>query len=156
MFRTRLVAAAGVLLLVLAGAAASTPNGSPIPFVTIALGKTSRIPKPLQLVVRDRQAWLNLWTRHAGPSGPAPTVDFSREMVIAIFAGASAVPRMVAITRIIRVSEGLTVLYATRDLPLPDAGGLSPSVPFHMVRLVRSTLPVSFSAIKVFPAVPQP
>jgi hypothetical protein len=39
------------------------------------------------LVVRDKDAWTNLWTEHAGKSRPLPEVDFGKQMVIAVFRG---------------------------------------------------------------------
>ncbi len=133
----------------------SAPNAPAVPFVTIASGRTSGVLQPTQSVIRDRESWLVLWRRHAGPAG-APRVDFSRQMVIAIFAGAASVPRTVTISQIVREPERLTVWYVVRETPLPDAAGLPPGAPFHIVRLARSPLPVSFSQIKGFPVVPGP
>jgi hypothetical protein len=127
-----------------------------VPFATIAVGKSSGVQQSLQAVIRDRGAWLTLWRRHAGGPAPLPPVDFTREMVIALFDGASPPPRTVMIARIDRGPERLTVRYTVRELPLPDAEGLSPTAPFHIVRVARSPLPVSFSRLKTFPVVPQP
>ncbi len=144
------------VLLASGGSARSAPNAPAVSFVTIASGRTSGILQPAQSVIRDRESWLALWRRHAGPAAPAPAVDFSREMAIAIFAGASAAPRIVTIARIVREPERLTVWYVVRERPLTDTEGLKPTAAFHIVRLARSPLPVSFSAVKSFPVVPQP
>ena len=149
------------VLWVLAGASvlpgAAGANGLNVPFVTVAAGRTSGIRLPLQAVIRDRDAWLALWRRHAGAAAVAPPVDFAREMVVAVFGGSGAGARSVTITRIARGPERLTVWYVTAERsPLPDEGGQTPPAPFHIVRLARSSLPVSFKQTKTFPVVPQP
>ncbi len=149
------------VLWVLTGASvlpsASGANGPDVPFVTVAAGRTSGIRQPLQVVIRERDAWQALWRRHAGSAAVAPPVDFAREMVVAVFGGAAAGARTVTITRIARGPERLTVWYVTAERsPLPDEGGQTPAAPFHIVRLARSSLPVSFMQAKAFPVVPQP
>ena len=149
------------VLWVLTGASvlpsASGANGPNVPFVTMAAGRTSGIRQSLQAVIHDRDAWLALWRRHAGSAAVAPPVDFAREMVVAVFGGAGAGARTVTITRIARGPERLTVWYVTAERsPLPDEGGQTPAAPFHIVRLARSSLPVSFMQAKAFPVVPQP
>ncbi len=149
------------VLWVLAGAsvlpAAAGADGLDVPFVTVAVGRTSGIHQPLQAVIHDRDAWLALWRRHAGAAARVPPVDFAREMVIAVFGGAGAGARTVRITRIARGPERLTVWYVVAERrPLPDAGEQTPAAPFHIVRLARSSLPVSFMQAKTFPVVPQP
>ncbi len=149
------------VLWVLAGAsvlpAAAGANGLDVPFVTVAAGRTSSIRQPLQVVIRERDAWLALWRRHAGSAAVAPPVDFAREMVIAVFGGTAAGARTVTITRIARGPERLTVWYVTAERsPLPEEGGQSPAAPFHIVRLARSSMPVTFMQAKAFPVVPQP
>src|SRR5437870_4264409 len=72
----------------LAPAAAQVPSGVPLPFVTLAAGTTSSIRTPRRVVVRDEAEWRALWRRHDDPAGgAAPPVDFSRDMVVGVFAG---------------------------------------------------------------------
>ncbi len=137
--------------------AVAASTGSQVSFVTVAAGQTSAVRQPLQTVIRDRAAWTDLWRRHAGPAASVPTVDFTQEMVVAVFAGASSVPRAVSIGRIVRENGRLTVWYSLRDrLPIPEPDGLPPTAPFHIVRLARSTLPVVFSQARTFPPATQP
>lgn len=67
------------------------PTGSGVPFFTVDQGFYSGITSELTTVVRDEEAWLALWSKHTGMMLPAttlpPAVDFSRDMVIGIFAG---------------------------------------------------------------------
>lgn len=145
------------MVVSLTPASSSGPDGPTVPFTTVAMGNTSRIREPAHLVIRDRDAWLPTWRRHAGPALQAPPVDFSHDIVIAMFAGQSAAPRRMAITRIIREPARLVVWYVLADTrPLPDTEGVNPVAPFHIVRLARSPLPVRFFQAKTAPVLPQP
>ena len=139
-----------MLLGALSPAAAQVPSGAPLPFVTIAAGTTSDIQNPGRLVVRDEAEWHALWRRHGGPAGgAAPRVDFSRDMVVGVFAGEIRGPAAVAIVRVTRDPDRLVVWYTFRDTrPMPAAEGGVPSTPFSIIRLPRSSLPVSFVQVK--------
>ncbi len=138
------------LLLVHPAAATQVPNGPSIPFKTIVSGTTSQITQPTTVVVRDQAAWVALWRRHVGVHREAPpAVDFTHEMVIAVFGGASSEPTRAGIVRITREPNRLVVWYgvqATRPLPAGDVG--PPRAAFHIVKLSRSSLPVAFSFVK--------
>ncbi|OLD51676.1 MAG: hypothetical protein AUI83_10305 [Armatimonadetes bacterium 13_1_40CM_3_65_7] len=132
-------------------------SGSSTPFVTIAAGTTSRIREPEQLAIRDQNAWQKLWRRHSG-SAASPIVNFNTDMVIAMFAGELSEPATLAIMRIARESDRLVVLYRVGPTRPPlDGSGIPPVAPFHIVRVARSALPVTFIRIKVPPVLaPQP
>jgi len=127
-----------------------------VPYVTVAAGHVSRIRQPMTRVVRDREAWLALWRQHAGRSNlPAPEVDFTRQMVVAVFAGRSEA-RKVAVTRIVMEHGRLVVWWGLSDMrPLPD-GPTAMASPFHIVRLSPSPLAVEFRRVKTFPVVVPP
>jgi hypothetical protein len=138
--------------------AAPAQDPPSLPFETIATGQQTRVREPARLVIRDWAAWVALWTRHADTPAPStPNVDFSREMVIAIFAGESRVSRSLGITRIVREPDRLVVSYSLRDArPLPEGEGMPFVALFQIVRLGRSPLPIVFSQIKRPPVVSQP
>ena len=118
-----------ILLGAPAPAAAQVPSGVPLPFVTIAAGTTSSIRTPSRLVVRNEAVWRTLWRRHDDPAGgAAPAVDFTRDMVIGVFAGEIRGPAAVAIVRVTRDPDRLVVWYTFRDTrPMPAAeGGVRP------------------------------
>ena len=148
---------AGMLvLMVLAGvtgAMAQIPNGHSVPFVTIAEGRVSRVRVPERLVIRDDAGWRVLWRRHADPdAGPPPSVNFDRDMVIAVFAGEASETTVLAITKVSVTPDRLEVTYTLRDTrPLPSATADGSAAPFQMVRLVRSGLPVGFVQLKTPP-----
>lgn len=146
-----------VLIVVFAASAAWAQESRSVPYSTITAGQNSEIKEPVTRVVRDRAAWLSLWRRHVdGSARPAPAVDFSRHMVIAVFAGESEA-RKVTIASITREPGRLVVRFASGgERPLPD-GPAPLASPFHMVWLTRSPLPVEFLRLKRFPVVvPRP
>src|SRR3990167_3278268 len=67
-----------------------SPAGNGVHFVTIDSGVSSGIATRETLVIKDEGEWLTLWRRHVSnrlPAPSAPNVDFSSEMVIAVFSG---------------------------------------------------------------------
>lgn len=62
------------------------PDGTAVPFRTVASEDTSNIKAPREVVVKDAAAWAALWAEH-GASRAAPPVDFSQHMLVAVFAG---------------------------------------------------------------------
>lgn len=144
-------------LLTLPAGAADLPQGPSVPFKTVIAGTTSHITEPTSVVVRDRAAWIALWRRHTGSDrGAPPPVEFARDMLVAVFGGASTEATTAGIARITREPIGLVVWYsvqATRPLPPGDLGTLR--APFHIVRLAQSTLPVTFSFLKTQPILRQ-
>ncbi|MCX5789009.1 MAG: hypothetical protein NTX64_10960 [Elusimicrobia bacterium] len=53
-------------------------------------GSASGIQQPRRIVVQDEKTWKALWAEHArgtDEENKPPRVDFSREMVVAVFAG---------------------------------------------------------------------
>ena len=100
--------------------------------------------------MNDEAEWRALCRRHDDPAGgAAPPVDFSRDMVVGVFAGEIRGPAAVAIVRVTRDPDRLVVWYTFRDTrPMPAAEGGVPSTPFSIIRLPRSSLPVSFVQVK--------
>ena len=124
-------------------ALAHSLGGGPVSFVTVARGSVSRVKQPLETVARTREEWAGLWARHVGPSAAPPPVDFSAEMVVAVFAGERPTTGYgLEVTQVLSTDRGLQVMYRERTLP---AGALVRPVvtaPFHIVRLPRFQGPV--------------
>jgi hypothetical protein len=53
---------------------------------TINADMMSGVDRVEQVVARDTQQWQALWQRHA-PGRQAPNVDFTKQMVVAVFLG---------------------------------------------------------------------
>src|SRR5690349_22975578 len=61
-----------------------------VSFKTIAKGLRSGIREPSQIAVRSQSEWQKLWRQHSSAStapAPLPTVDFDKEIVVAVFLG---------------------------------------------------------------------
>ena len=122
-----------------------------IPFRVIAQGTESKIDGPHELVARTHGTWQLIWTEHAGDS-PLPTVDWDREMVVAVFVG----PRptngyAVEIIDITRRAHDLVVRYR-EHLPTDQAalsrGGTSP---YEIVAVPRDSSYVRFTELRGSP-----
>ena len=146
---SRPVLRAGVLALVaspLAGA------GQPVAFISIAQGDQSGIITYTEAVVRTPREWDGIWRKHAAgirmPTVP-PAVDFSRNMVVAVFFGEVPAGRRTAILRVVTQDNRLIVLLQMIGPPGPESEDLPHITPYHIVELPRSPLPVAFMRAKI-------
>lgn len=137
-------------LVVLAGALAGSCLNAQPAFRTLAKGEHSGMTKAIQTVIRTPEEWQKLWKEHGGPQVPAPPlpkVDFSREMVIAVYMGQQTSGGYgVEVTGVQAGDKGITV-QVKRSQPPP--GAIVTAVitePFHLVAVRRSDLPVKFVA----------
>ena len=92
-----LVALAGIS--VLNANQETNKDGTPLPFTQLdpnrrgprrAFAHYSGIVKPLLVVIRDREAWLEFWKQLSSrqqPPPPLPDIDFLREMLIVVSMG---------------------------------------------------------------------
>ncbi len=124
----------------------------PVAFTTISQGSESGIHAPTELVIRTASEWRALWHRHTAGTPQTrtvpPAVDFSREMVVAAFAGEVPRSSRLAILKIFPNAGRLVVLVRLRGPGGPELDGVNPATPFHIVRLPRSRLPVVFVKTK--------
>ena len=120
----------------------------PVPFSTLAKGLASGVDQQTQIVVRSQDDWAALWSRHmrtqAAPP-PPPSVDFSRDMVVALFLGERPTGgHAIEVTRIERTDGGLAIRYRTTR---PDPTGMQTQAltqPFHLIKLPRIAGAVTF------------
>ncbi|MGH7301983.1 MAG: protease complex subunit PrcB family protein [Candidatus Rokuibacteriota bacterium] len=138
---------AGVMLL-LAACTACAAAALTVPFSTLAKGLASGVDQPTRIVVRSQNDWAALWSRHmrtpAAPP-PPPSVDFSRDMVAALFMGERPTGGYaIEVTQIERTDAGLSIRYRTTR---PDPAGMYTQAltqPFHLITLPRVDGPVTF------------
>ena len=129
--------------------ATELPQGPSVPFKTILAGRSSHITEPATVVIRNKAAWIALWRRHTGTDhGMPPAVDFAHDMVAAVFGGASTEPTTAGIARITREPKGLVVWYSVQAHRPGPPGEVTARSPFHIAKLARSTLPVTFYFLK--------
>jgi hypothetical protein len=133
-----------LLLAILVVAIAQGQN----PITNLARGSNSGIDETMEVVVRSEADWQTLWKSHAGAE-PAPAVDFSRELVAAIFLGPRRSGGFSAeITGYRREGPALVIDYIER---MPAPGGITTQAltsPFHIVKLPRFDGPVRFQKNK--------
>ncbi|MES2757560.1 MAG: protease complex subunit PrcB family protein [Pseudomonadota bacterium] len=129
----------------------SVPPRASAPVAFKPLDQTTRSGVQLAqtVTVRDAAAFAALWSAHAGPGAVSPPVDFSRDMVIAVFLGAQPNGcHATNIDSVSRVSDKLRVQH-TDSYPGPAVlCTMAITTPAHLVVLDRSNLPVEFVAQK--------
>jgi protease stability complex PrcB-like protein len=132
-----------IALLVVAIAQTAAP-----PVTTVAQGANSGISEASEVVVRSRVEWDALWKAHAGLQ-PIPAVDFSQELIAAVFLGtrrSGGFGAEIVGTRL--ETAALVIEYRER---MPAAGDIVTQAltsPFHIVRAPRFDGPVRFRKIK--------
>lgn len=127
-------------------------SGTAIPFESLAKDALSGVKTRRQVVIKDAAAWERLWSEHGKGRVPAPElpkVDFSRQMVVGVFAGEFG--NACHSTSIVRVGSRdgrMVVEYEERDLT-PVAICL-PVVaqPMHLVAVERNDAAVDFLAVR--------
>ncbi|KFI05547.1 hypothetical protein JN27_20910 [Massilia sp. BSC265] len=62
-------------------------SGTPVAFKTIVSESFSNIETPREVVIKDAAAWSTLWAEHSKTRIAAPEVDFTRNMLVAVFQG---------------------------------------------------------------------
>ena len=94
--------------------AAPSEPGAVIQMNTIAADMMSAVDAPRQVVAKTPAEFEKLWREHA-PGRPAPNVDFSKTMVIAVFLGSRPSSGFgVEITDVRRDGDGLLVSWTER------------------------------------------
>jgi hypothetical protein len=66
------------------------PAGTTVAYETVARDNLSGVTARQTLVIRDQAAWDKLWSQHTAGRTPvpaAPKVDFTRKMLVGVFAG---------------------------------------------------------------------
>ena len=107
-----------------------------VAFTTVARGTDSQITEPREAIVRSADEWRALWSTHSAER--APTVDFSRFMVVGVFLGTRPTSGYAA--EFVRVrSEGpVTTIEYREQRPAADSFNLQVlTSPFHVIRIPR-------------------
>jgi hypothetical protein len=118
-------------------------------YTTLERSNFSGVERAQQLVLRDAQAWAALWARHASrrqPVPPLPAVDFGREMVLALFAGALASScQGIGPIELRMLADRVQLRYRESAPPPPGtACATGITTPALLLRVPRSELPVEF------------
>jgi protease stability complex PrcB-like protein len=105
---------------------------------TIEKGDQSNVDDARQALVRTDAEWTRLWQQHA-PGRPMPKVDFSREMVLAVFMGSR--PNAGFSTAVVSATAANGALMVRYSETKPPAGSVSAQIltfPYHLVAIPRA------------------
>lgn len=120
----------------------------PVAFTVVAEDAFSGVHEAKNVVVRDAAAWSSLWAAHGNGRSPAPAlprVDFSTQMLVAVFAGQSA--NGCRLARIDKVTSGagkVVVSFEERDLQTFAVCTQAASAPMAVAAIPRSDAAVEF------------
>ena len=107
---------------------------------TIAKGDQSNVDDARQVLVRTEAEWTKLWQQHA-PEHPKPAVDFSKEMVVAVFMGSR--PNAGFSITIVTSMEVKGVLVVRYRETIPSRDAVTAQIltfPYHLVAIPKATV----------------
>jgi VWFA-related protein len=128
----------------------AVPSAPPVPVQMTALNSDlmSGIDRPQQSVAKSAAEFQTLWQQHA-PGRPLPAVDFSKQMVVAVFLGSRPSGGFaVEITGVRGEGDATVVRWAERK---PGAGQMASQVmtaPSFMATIPRRDGPVRFEKVE--------
>jgi hypothetical protein len=126
-----------------AGAGAMSAQAT-VPVRTVEKGANSNVDDARQVVARTQAEWAALWKKHEYDR-PAPKVDFSKEMVVAVFMGSR--PTAGFATEIVSAAEQSGGLVVTYKEAMPAGGAITAQVltaPFHIAAVPKHAGDVKF------------
>lgn len=99
-------------------------------------------------VIETSAEWRRFWSEHETTGATPPAVDFSREQVLAVFAGdCPSEGHSLRIRAVLERHDGSREVRYERARPGPgDSPRAVPTRPFHLIRAPRSSGPVAFLA----------
>ncbi len=132
------------------GGGGSGGGGGSVPFAAFDSGGYSGVTTARTVVCRTDAEFAALWSQHVGtvsPAPPRPAVDFTRDMVVAVFLGHRPSPaHSVALERVTRTDADLTVRYV--DARVTSGTCVFPAVvvqPYVMATVPQSAGAVTFT-----------
>jgi hypothetical protein len=108
-----------------------------IPTRSLDKGITSQIDGARQATARTAGEWQTLWTQHAGDR-PRPQVDFSKEMVVAVFLGSRPTAGF-SVEIVGAREEGATLVVSYKETR-PQPGTVAAQIltsPLHIVAVPK-------------------
>jgi len=115
---------------------------------TIDKGAESNVDDAKTVVVRDAAAWKKLWQGHA-PDRALPAVDFSHEMVVAVFMGSRTTAGYDVTIQGTREEGGALVVAYRETAPARDAMTAQIlTAPYHVAAVPARSGDVTFEKIK--------
>lgn len=123
-------------------------SGISLTFESVAADAFSGVKTAKNVVLKDAAAWHKLWAEHAGnrsPAPPLPAVDFSRQMLVGVFAGEHANGcRHLEIIRVGVSGARILVEYADQDMTTVALCAMAASSGMQVLAVKRSDAAVEF------------
>ena len=119
-----------------------------IPVRVVEKGDQSNVDGARQAVARTEAEWTAIWKQH-NFDRPAPKVDFSKEMVVAVFMGSR--PSAGFTTEIVGVEPSGGELVVRYKETMPGADRLTAQIltaPYFIAAIPRRTGTVTFEKVK--------
>lgn len=136
------------MLTMLLAATLQAANTNTVPMRSIDKGVMSNMDDGRQASARSVEEWAKLWNQHAGER-TRPSVDFTREVVAAVFLGTR--PTAGFSIEIVRVrQEGVALVVEYKETrPAPDSVAAQVlTSPYHIVAVpTGSTTEVKFARV---------
>ena len=116
--------------------------GTPVAFTTLATGTHASVTKPTNYLITSADELRTLWAM-TDANSMVPTVDFSKDAVIAVFAGTEPTAGFSIAIAQVRDTAARTV-----SIVLTEPGGScivaqSETAPYEIVRVPRTALPLT-------------
>jgi hypothetical protein len=126
-------------------------DGTGIMFSSLVEHAFSGVHSARNVVIKDEAAWARLWAEHASGNTPAPAlpkVDFSKNMLLGVFAGEKGSGcRQVGVIKVAVSGGKIAVEYEERDLSMVALCIQAISAPANVVVVPRSDAEVVFAKV---------
>ena len=110
-------------------------------------GNDTAIRRSGEIVVKNDRQWIQFWSEHR-PHEPAPEVDFTKDMVVGVFAGTRpADPFAVEIVGTRGVGQELIVDFRERTPPTGTVAINVSVYPYDIQAVPRSSMKVKFNKL---------
>ncbi len=107
---------------------------------TIEKGDQSNVDDAKQVLVRSEAEWTKLWSQHA-PDHPRPKVDFSKEMVVAVFMGSRPSAGFSTTITSATAAKGALIVRYTETKPGPSSVSAQIlTFPYHLVAIPKAAV----------------
>ena len=134
---------AGVVLGFLIALQTTTTSQTGPAVRTFAHGTDSHISVHREVVARTAGWWQFIWHEHTGSFTP-PAIDFSRTIVVGVFAGQAAAGTSIEITSVTQDGRATTVYYREHRPATGSTDKARSTSPFHLVIVPANRSTVTF------------
>ena len=102
-----------------------------------------------EVVLRNDRQWVQFWSEHH-PHEPAPEVDFSKDMVVGVFAGPRPADAFKIRIENVRPQAGSLAVDYREVLPPPGTFAVDVTVyPYHLKVIPKTSLTVKFKKLEL-------